>query len=457
MSAKFRLAPPLALLLSMGCAPVPGANTQATPTPAATVMPSMAPSQAPAPSASPIASTFDVTGKVLDDEIAGVSGATITAHSAGQPDVTALTSGDGSYALKLPAGTFDLTASKAGWTHRTQSVTLAGAMVVNFGAQTSLGVDPYFLSNNPEIERVDVKEDAPGGPLTLGLVMSEPLTKESQQSFEYLFQLDAGTSTAFVRASGGSSEYNLKSENSWDADGKVFTFKYKFPYLASGDTEVTYSARLRQNQLTTKDAVTREFDWDDLHIVDAIGKSLGKNRAQYAFLAPKLFTLAPELLTDFKYGYYTDQRRWNLTHQPTFRFTAAKDTKAPSLQSVSVSKKEKIGTGEADILALHFDKAMRVAKDKDNPTYTRLDKDKALVVINVSKFKSGSNPTPLSASNKPRLIEFSRTDDNVVYLHYPSGTFETFEWVEVTLDRDFLDPVGNRPDPAHSKLTGSIN
>jgi hypothetical protein len=288
----------------------------------------------------------------------------------------------------------------------------------------------------------------------MNFTMSEPLTKDSQTNFAYLFQLDAGTSTPFIRTSGGSA-YNLTADYSWDADGKVFTMKYKYAYLPSGDTETTYTARLRQAQLDTKDPVTREPQWEDMHIVDADGKPLGKGRAQYAFLQQKLYTLAPELISNLQYGYYTDVRRWNLTHEPSFRFTAAKDTVPLQLTQVSVNKNEAIGDVKQDVLYLRFNKPLRVAKDRDNPEFTRLDKDKALVVLNVSKNKDGSSPTAIT-SNKPLLVEFSRTEQNLVMMRYPGGLFDTYEWVEVTLDRDFQDPAGNRADPAHSKLSGPV-
>lgn len=460
--ARSRLIVPLGLLVLIGCAPaqttppVGGASTAPTATPSAV---ESAATASATPVASPTAAGFALTGLVWDDKRAAVQGATVTASLNGQAAGNATTAADGGYSIMLPAGAYDVTATKDGMTTRTQHVTVSGATTLGFGTDVQGGANAYFLSDSLEIQKVDVKEDAPGGPLTMAFTMSEPLSTDAQRNFQTYFALDAGSSvgTKFLQATPVSEQY-LETTSQWDAAGKVFTFKYNQPYLASGPGgNVSYTAYLHQEQLDTKDPVTREQQWQDLHITDAAGNPLGKGRVAYAFWKDPMAVLDSNLLINFQYGYYTDERRWNLTHTSTFSFQAATDTTLPQLLSVSAETNRPIGDRIEDVVELHFNKPMRAAKSVDDPTFTRLDTDtkKHLVAISVSKNDNGSQPSA-SSYTTPTEVEFSKTDPNLVLFHYVGGAFKDQHWIEVTTLSDMLDPAGNAMDPAHSRVSGPV-
>lgn len=454
---------PLALLLAVGCAPaqtgtVPSGSTSAAPTtPTPSTSAGSSGQVSPTPAASTAASGYALSGQVLDDARLAVSGATISAVAGSQPAITVQTGSDGNYTMQVPPGTYTVTATKSGWTTRTQNVTVSGNTTLSFGTDVTGGTDPHFLSNTPEIESASAKEDAPGGPLTLTLNLSEPITAESQQNFKFLLSVDSGTSTQFLRASGVTEDY-LQNDASFDATGKVFTMKYAKNYLASGPIgNTTYTVHFRQSQLDTKDPVTREQQWEDMHMVDLEGNPMGKNRADYLFYNPDVSVLQPVLLTDFTYGYTTDARRWNLTHKGLFTWTAAADTTQPQLLRVDATVNQAIGNFNEDLINLHFNKPMHAVKDAQHLEFTQLstDKSKQLLVMNVSKNANGSSPTSLDIGN-PSKIEFSKADPDLVILHYPANVLKDQEWIEITLLDDFRDPVNNPVDPAHSRVSGPV-
>jgi hypothetical protein len=463
MIPNSRIASILFLLLPLGCAPVQSASspvvgapsvspTLASPSPGAfaSVSPVVTPSVAPA-------SNF-LSGVIYDDEVARVPGVTVTATVAGQPPVTTVTSTDGSYRLAVLPGSTTVTATKAGWVQRTRMVTVTGPTTLDFGSINADGnLDPHFLSNNPEIVSVNVKEEAPGGPLSMAFTMSEPLTLDSQKNFSYRFTLDSGSNTPFLNAAPNGESY-LNADSSWDASGTVFTFKTKGPYLPSGPGgNVFYTAYLKQTLLTTQDPVTREFQYDDLQITDSEGKALGKNRAAYAFLQDPLSPLTQSVLNNFAFGYYTDSRRWNLTHKGNYILTAATDNVAPQLLAAAVAVNAPIGSTNEDLMRLRFNKPMHAIKDRDNLEFTRLSTDlkKQMVIVSVSKNSNGSGPTPLNPG-PPRSIQFSRTDPNLVIFHFQANTFKDQQWVDVTLGADVRDPANNLPDPLHSHISGAV-
>jgi hypothetical protein len=65
---------------------------------------------------------FALTGEVLDDSRKFVVGATVTARQGGRDVATATTTANGAYSLNLPAGKYDVSATKKGLTTRTQPV-----------------------------------------------------------------------------------------------------------------------------------------------------------------------------------------------------------------------------------------------------------------------------------------------------------------------------------------------
>jgi hypothetical protein len=454
------------LVLTAACTGNPGATPPApSGSAAASTLPSLAPSAvtsaAPSPSAAPSAAPsvapagFALTGEVLDDSRKFVVGATVTARQGGRDVATATTTANGAYSLNLPAGKYDVSATKKGLTTRTQPVELAAAATLNFGQETSNSTNPFALSDFPEIDRVDVEEAAAGGPLTLKVHLSEALGKASQQRLDENLELLAGRSTEFLKSVGIATP-KIRPERRW-ADDQTYEFKLTSPYLASGPTAIEYSIIIRQEEdPDEQDPETRENVWNDLGIVDGTGNALGRGRMQYAFLKPQLFPFDLGFLVDPKFGYYVEDRRWRLTHDGLFTFTAKKDDVPPSLEKVSLKVRDTAGTSEADVLTLTFNEPMRVAKDRNNLEFTRLDKDLELAFLSVSTVRTGTNPTAVDPSNKIRKIVFNRDDARIVEFHYPAGTFEGKEWVEVTLGKDVLDPAGNKPDPKKLRLSGPV-
>lgn len=464
-----RLLPGLgALVLTAACTgnpsavpPTPTASASAAPSQAPSSAPSATPSEAATPSASPSASAvpagLKLSGLVLDDLRVFVSGATVSARLDDKVVASATTAADGAYALSLPAGTYRVTATKDGFTTRTQPIDLAAASTLHFGQETSSSTNPFALSDFPEIERVDVDEAGVGGPLTLKVRFSEKLGTKAQQGFDENLELRAGRTTEFLRTAGVSA-LRIKPERSWEDDGQTYVFKYAGPYLPSGAASTEYSIAIRQEEdLDEKDPVTRENLWDDLGIEDDKGNALGRGRMQYAFLKTPIFPYDLRYLVDPQFGYLVEDRRWRLTHEGFFTFTAKRDDVGPSLAKVALKVRDQVGSFESDVLTLTFTEPMRVAKNRVNLEFTRLDVNKEMLFLSLSTKADGSNPTAASTSIKARKIEFNRDDARIVYFHYPADTFNDQKWVEVTLGKDMLDPAGNKPDPKTLRLAGPVS
>jgi hypothetical protein len=446
---------PTFALLALGCSAPAGTAPQqsASPGPVAS-----ASSSAPAsPAASPaIQQAFKLSGKVLDEDLGAVADAKVSATVAGGTAVSATTNASGEYTLSLPAGNYEVTASKAGWITRKQNVALSGDAVLHFGGIQGDLSNPYFLSNVPEIERVDVKEDAPSGPVKIVLRLSEPVSSSSQANFLSRLEVAAGYTNAFLTLNGAPDEL-LKATGTWDAAGQEVTINYPGPYLAGGTTPVVYTVRLHQEPLDKKDPVTQVQLWDDLGVKDAEGHLLGYNRADYAFTKPALFPIDYQQLANKDFGYTPSERRWSLTHQSSYTYTAAKDEKGPGLESVRVNTNMQIGSGTWDVLEMHFTEPMWAVKDRDHLQFTQLDKDKQLVLLSVSEAATGSNPQAFDTNFKVQTVRFSRLDPKVVYLHYSPGAFKDKKWVEVTLGVDLMDPAGNKADSAKSRVAGPVS
>jgi hypothetical protein len=446
IKANWLLLPFLATSFAIGC--VAPTTPVGSPSPGASSTPAASPSVTPSAEASPTA--IKLHGVVYDDDLAVIAGVSVSAEGpAGKG--TAVTDASGRYTLSLPAGTYSVTATMENLVERAQTVDLKAETNLNFGGQTNVGGNPFFLTSAPEIRRATVKEDAPGGPLTLTLELSEALTEASRTNFLNRFELRTGTDEEFLRADVAAEPF-LRTSASWDASGRVFTFKYAEPYLAG----TTYIARLRQRALDRTDPVTDEQAYENLNIVDSQGEALGMGRADFAFLRPKLETLAFQDIADDDLGHTPAVRLWRLTHTDTFRFNAAADTTSPGLVSAKVDVEKEVGSALNDVMELRFTEPMRVAKDEDTGDYTLLKKDNQLIVVNVSTSADGSAPTPLGDRGVVTDVKFSRADPTLVYLYFPSKSFQGKRWVEVTLGSDMKDPAGNKPDPAKLRASGPV-
>lgn len=445
-----------ALALACGaCAPAqPVGPTAGEAPPTASVAPSALPSLAASPSPSPLQA--QVTGFVLDEALGPIVGAEVAASGAAAAKAT--TDAQGRYALALAPGKWQLVASKAGHTQRSREVDLAaGAASVNFGGIEADGqTNPYFLSGALEVTQLRVVEAKPEGPLVLDLAFSEAVASGAAQKAAIdRVELQAGGNVPFLRTVGGGVG-RLQMQAAFQEGGQVLRLTYPHAFLASGPLSGTprYAVAFQQNATDRKDPVTRETVYEDMGIMDEQGQALGRGRAAYAFLQPALAFLSPTVMVDKTFGFGPTERRWNLTHTSQLAFTAPQDTTLPALLSVSVDVEEQLGNVGRDLMKLTFNKPLRVAKDRDNPHFTRLDKDKDLVVVNVAKENGGL--TPLGAA-KPLEVEFLDQEPNVLYLRYAFGLFKDQKRVEVILGRDFLDPAGNGPDPAKARVEGVVS
>ncbi len=476
MAVRAMMARPIGLaatlmVVAAGCAPS-GAPTG--PTPSGTVTGSAAPTAAPAASIAPVPgasatpatgspapgasvapSLFRVSGLVANIDRDLMPGVPVTAKRGETVVTTAQTDKDGSYFLDLAPGDYTITTTKPGHTNRSQAVKVQANMVLNFGPSIGDQANPFWLADTPEIDHVEVEEAGPGGPLTLRVHLSEPLPKDSQENFDEIFALRAGQDTEFLRT-GPSGDARLRTTSKWSADGQVYTFQYDGPYLASGATDTTYSVKLIQRILDTQDPITREFEWTDMGVEDKDGNALGRGRAEFAFRRPNIFPPAAEMLTDEDFGYYVQDRRWRLSHDGAFTFKAGRDETPPALERVELNVNEEFEDGDADVLTLTFSEPMSVAQDRKETEWTRLDKDRPFVILNVTRNVDGKNLEPVSEGLRARKVEVDYLDPRIVYLHYPLNYFEEFEFVEVTLTPDAQDPVGNPPDPKRNRLGGRI-
>ena len=111
------------------------------------------------------AATHAVTGKVTDADGKALEGATVTVG-----DQKATTDKEGSYSLKLAAGTYDLTVAKTGYQTATKSVTVANADVkvedvklekvseVETEKLSTDDMDVYVAKNFPSVVRYEMKK-----------------------------------------------------------------------------------------------------------------------------------------------------------------------------------------------------------------------------------------------------------------------------------------------------------
>lgn len=459
-----------AATVAVGCAPAPGtsgpgpagqptpgasASAGATPAPVQSAAASLPPGASPG--ATPTANTgaFALTGYVIDINRDPVPNATVTARR-GEAQVGETKAGaDGRYSLSLPSGDYEVTASFENYTSRHQPASLQADLTLNFGPTQADQTNPFFLADTPEIERVEVKEENEGGPLELRVHFSEAMPVASQKAFDDHVELLAGRSTEFLESRPAGS-LHLKTASAWDEAGKVYVFSYPGPYLASGDAPVEYSLAVQQEEEDTVDPETQEQDVEDLGIVDSKGNPLGRGRAAYAFVKPMIPFPSLEQLTDKQFGYLTQDRRWRLSHDGLFTFTARKDQTPPALERVELRVDEETVVRRYDVLTLTFTEPMAVAKDRDELEWTRLDIDRPMVILNLAADDAGKDFKPLAAGNEPREIVIDPHNPRIVYVHYAANTFQDQQFVEVTLTSDAQDPAGNKPDSKRRRLTGPV-
>ena len=448
MSTRRRFIPLLSLLIA-ACGPL---QTQQTTQPAASAAPTAMPSNAPAAVASqpPAVQTYSLTGTVSDETTSGVDGASVTATLAGasQPAATATTAKDGAYRLDLPPGTYSVTATKPAWTARTQNVTVSGNGELDFGNHAQA----YFISSIPEIGSTQIKEDAPGGPMTITCTISAPITADGQQQFLQRFIVRGSTGLDFLHANQSVDAFTANTA-SFDSTGTVFTLHFPGHYLASGAKPAIYQVYLRQAaKLGETDPDTNGPAYEDMGINAQNGKPLGDGRADAAFVNPVL-SIQPDDLNSTVLAHTFSLKLWRLTHTSTFQYTALKDTTRPAVVSASVQTEQNADGGTYDQLILHMNKPMEVAKDGTTEQFTQLDRTKNLITVNTTPSTSNGQPQTYGPNNVAGM-HISATDPTLVYLDLPFDAFKDVKTVDFTLGPDFLDPVGNAPDTSvHTTIT----
>lgn len=440
----------------VACAPSNALAPGAGPSPASSLGPSDAPSASPMPTPSVQPALLRVSGGVFDEQLGRLAGAEISAS--GVPNAKVLSDAQGQYRLSLPPGNHTLVATKAGMVTRSRTLRVQSDVDgFNFGGIEPDGLtSPYFLTGALEVVSASLNESSAGGPFALDLVFSEAVaTGAAQQAAIDLVELSSSGNAPFLRTVRGGLA-KLQMDAKFEDGGRRLHLTYPGPYLASGPLSgvVRYAVHFRQAATDKRDPVTREVLYEDMGIVDAEGQALGRGRAAYAFLLTPLSFLNGQVMVDKTYGYGPADRRWNLTHTGQVGFEAKVDTTLPALLQASVDVEELVGTASRDLLRLTFNKAMRVAKDRAVPEFTRLDLDKDLLVVNVAKDDGVFKPL---GGAKPVELEFLDQEPNVVYLRYASGTFKDYKRVEVLLGRDALDPSGNAPDPQRSRVEGRVS
>jgi hypothetical protein len=391
-------------------------------------------------------------GVVVDLERTPLAGVKVVAQRGAVEAGSVETGPDGAYSLALPAGDYEVTASKPGLTRRTRRVSLAAdGQVLSFGPVAEDLGNPFFLADDPEIEQVEVTERAPGQGLAVTLRLSEPLSAASRVPFERALRLNVGSETEFLKVASTTVPRRALA-GAWSDDGRAFTVRYEGPYLASGELDAWYSVSLLQRERPDeRDPATRETLWDDLGIVDDTGRRLGRGQMRFAFRVPELFPLGPDQLNDKAFGFYIQDRRWRLTHQSLVRFRAARDSSGPTLVNVQFAPDRTFGAAAADELILTLDEPMSAARRQDDLYWTPLEAGSDLVILNGSKEASGPAFQPVTAGLRPREVLVDRADPRLVSVLYPVGTFDDLARLEVTLGPAFKDPAGNAPNPAGGK------
>jgi hypothetical protein len=440
---------PALTILAVAIATLPAACSGTPPTsPTTTPTPVGAPSQeapaAPQPGASsavpgtasaapttaPEGETGTMRGKVYDENLGQApDGAAVTVRSldTARPFETTVETRAGSYVVNgAPLGVaLQITATHTGWTsrsrvevlRRTTSTNVDTRNIFNFGGPID-NADPgglaYYISDYPEIERVEPSDDSstqPNDRMVLKLVMSEPLDTTNQRRLSSallilpnnaealaentalpaptsveedpdvplapeqlstsseLEGLRAGpapatTSAYRYRQNSGFLNGAVLSDFKWEADGRTATFTLQAPVKTGNDDEGEYAFLLVQQ--------------DDEPIRDAQSKPLGQNSAGdfgrtvrgeivYNAIKNTEMSLVPGRVDDAR-------DRWSETHGTFTRFKVALDRTAPKLVSVVARRNYVDDAGEAsDRIEITFSEPMIAYPRIASPQLLSLD------------------------------------------------------------------------------------
>lgn len=380
----------------------PGASPAAPASPGAT---EPAPSATAAPTEAPAVPTATLRGAVFDASGAKIQdGARVVVKSLNpsRPFDTTVEVRGGEYVVNaVPIETqISVTATRDNWTSRTRiealrknSVNLSSRNVINFGGSYD-EYDPegiaFFLSNHPEIEAVEPRDDASSlsaDRLVFELTMSEPLdvvnqrrlaaafmivpnnneaiaddatlpaqtaTNEASATAAELVGLRAGNSPATTsayrfRQNAGFLNALVVSDFKWEADGRTATFSFDAPIKTDKDDEAEYAFLLVQQ--------------GDEEIVDGERLQLGMDaNAEWKSIADG--AVIRNAIKETEVSLSRDQtedaeERWAETHVSYTTFSFAPDETVPALASV-VARRNFVGSdGQAvDRIELTFTEPM---------------------------------------------------------------------------------------------------
>lgn len=402
----------VAALIAAGCSGAPPAavtpsaapSVAASATPGATAEPSASATSTAAPSAAPNYVTALLRGTVYDVDGKTVEKATVRVRSldASRPFEATAETAAGKYAIpNVPVDTqIEVSATRPDWTTRTRIEALRNEVtgvtnrnVVNFGGNYD-DVDPigmaYFISDYPEIERVEPLNEAtsqPNNRMNFKLILSERLDTVNQRRLSSAFMIVPNDQEALGEGA------QLPSETATDVQSVT---ESELVGLFAGASPATTSAyRYRQNTGFLNGAVISEFKWDAdgrtaTFSLDAPVKTGRDEEAEYAFLlvqqdkdpivdAQRLplgmnednafgRTIRGEVLRNavrqnevsLDRGRNDDaEERWAATHLSYTTFAVATDRTAPQLVSVLARRSFSEGaTGSSDRVELTFSEPM---------------------------------------------------------------------------------------------------
>lgn len=402
---------PLALaVLLAGCPAAPqapvGDMPSASPgTPASPGTAEPTPSATAVTSPTPTLPTATLRGTVFDASGAAVAaGARVTVRSLNptRPFETTVEVLGGEYVVNgVPIETqIAVTATRDGWTSRTRvealrrnDVNFSSRNVVHFGGRYDEN-DPegiaFFLSNHPEIESVEPRDDATSlssERMTFKLVTSEPLDTVNQRRLAAAFMIVPNNNEAIA------DNATLPAET---ATNEASATAAELVGLRAGSNPATTSAyRYRQNAGYLNALVVSEFKWEAdgrtaTFTFDAPVKTDKADEAEYAFLLVQQGTdeiadgegLQLGMNTNAEWGPIADgavilngiketevslsrsetedaEERWAATHVSYTTFSVAPDQTPPTLASV-VARRNFVGSeGQAsDRIELTFSEPM---------------------------------------------------------------------------------------------------
>jgi hypothetical protein len=352
----------------------------------------------------PTYQTALLRGTVYDVEGKTVEKATVRVRSldASRPFEATVETTAGKYVIpSVPVDTqIEISATRADWTTRTRIEALRSEVsgvtnrnVVNFGGIYD-DVDPigmaYFISDYPEIERVEPLNEAtsqPNNRMSFKLVLSEPLDAVNQRRLSSAFMIVPNDEEALTE------DAQLPQQTATDTQSA--TGSELVGLFAGAEPATTSAYRYRQNTGFLNGAVISEFKWEAdrrtaTFTLDAPVKTGRDEEAEYAFLlvqqdndpivdAQRLplgmsedntfgQTLRGEVLRNvvrqnevsLQRGQDDDaEERWAATHLSYTTFAVATDRTAPQLVSVLARRSFAEGaTSSSDRVELTFSEPM---------------------------------------------------------------------------------------------------